>query len=60
MALTRNELWKTADIDTLRREIEMLQRKDAAYAALVAELRAEALRRIGAAAIQHGNKIENK
>jgi hypothetical protein len=41
MALTRNELWKTADIDTLRREIEMLQRKDAAYAALVAELRAE-------------------
>ena len=41
MALTRNELWKTADIDTLRREVEMLQRKEIAYVALVQKLRDE-------------------
>jgi len=39
--LTRSELWKTADIATLRKEIEVLQRKEAAYAALVKVLRAE-------------------
>jgi hypothetical protein len=39
--LTKRELWKTADIDTLRKEIEMLLRKEAAYAALVQELRDE-------------------
>jgi predicted dithiol-disulfide oxidoreductase (DUF899 family) len=39
--LSHRELWKTADIDTLRKEIELLRKKEAAYAALVKELRAE-------------------
>ena len=39
--LTKRELWKTANIYELRREIEVLQRKESAYAALVQELRDE-------------------
>jgi hypothetical protein len=38
--LSHRELWKTADIDTLRKEIALLRKKEAAYAALVKELQA--------------------